>query len=103
MCETCARLSHKKSDAPDTLSQTLIPLSSSDRSYICAEARLPDASMLSDPAISGSLTAAVLDKVAGRYQHLQMLFHRVAVGAGYIHHLAVGDPSMRFRQLKNLH
>jgi hypothetical protein len=59
--------------------------------------------MLSDAAIPCRLTAAVLDKVAGRYQHLQMLFHRVAVCAGHIDNLAVGNPPMRLRQFGNLH
>ena len=39
-------------------------------------------SMLSDAAIPCRFAAAVLDKVVGRYQQLQMLFHRVAVRAG---------------------
>ena len=59
--------------------------------------------MLSDAAILGCLAAAVLNKVAGRYQHLQMLFHRVAVCARHIGHLAVGDPPVRFCQFENLH
>ena len=53
--------------------------------------------MLSDAAIPDRFAAAVLDKVAGRYQHLQMLLHRVSVCAGHIDNLAVGDPPMRFR------
>jgi hypothetical protein len=55
------------------------------------------APMLSDAAIPCRFAATVLDKMAGRYQHLQMLLHRVTVCAGHIDNLAVGDPSMRFR------
>ena len=64
---------------------------------------VPVGPMLSDAAIPCRFAAAVLDKVAGRYQHLQMLLHRVAVCAGHIDNLAVGDPPMRFRQFENLH
>lgn len=44
--------------------------------------------MLSDAAIPCRFTAAVLDKMAGRYQCLQMLLHRVAVCACHIGHLS---------------
>jgi hypothetical protein len=53
--------------------------------------------ILSDAAIPCRFAAAVLDKVAGRYQRLQMLLHRVAVCAGHIGYLTIGDPLMRFR------
>ncbi|MEO7568302.1 MAG: hypothetical protein ABIT16_01385, partial [Croceibacterium sp.] len=44
----------------------------------------------------------MLDKIAGRYQRLQMLLHRVAVCAGHIRYLTICDPPMRFRQFENL-
>ena len=58
---------------------------------------------LSDTAIPCRFAAAVLDKMTGRHQHLQMLLHRIAVCARHIHDLAFGNPPMRFRQLENLH
>ena len=58
--------------------------------------------MLLNAAIPCRFAAAVLDKMTGRYQHLQMLLHRVAVCAGHIDNLAVGDPPVRFRQFENL-
>ena len=58
--------------------------------------------MLSDAAIPCRFATAVLDEVAGRYQHLQMLFHRVAVCACHISDLTVGNPPMRLRQFENL-
>ena len=60
------------------------------------------APMLSDAAIPCRFAATMLDKMAGRYQHLQMLLHRVAVCASDIDNLAIGDPAMRFRQFENV-